>query len=66
MCIEMDKIEELLKTSYWSIDILPKQVPKNSPGQYFAVEVFLSDQHAAIMQKHVYKSKRRHQYVFYL
>ena len=50
----MDKIEELLKTPYWIIDILPKQVPKDSPGQYFAVEeYFLSEQLAAIKQKHI-------------
>lgn len=33
-------IEELLEKPYWIIDILPKQVPKDSPGQYFAVEDF--------------------------
>ena len=36
---EMKKtIDELLQCSYWIIDILPSQVPKDSPGQYFAVE----------------------------
>ena len=34
----MDRIEELLQTPYWIIDILPMQVPKDSAGQYFAVE----------------------------
>ena len=29
-------IEELLQSPYWIIDILPSQVPKDSPGQYFA------------------------------
>ena len=31
-------IDELLETPYWIIDILPKQVSKDNPGQYFAVE----------------------------
>lgn len=30
-----DRIEALLNTTYWIIDILPFQVPKDSPGQYF-------------------------------
>ncbi len=30
--------EELLLKPYWVVDILPWQVPENSPGQYFAVE----------------------------
>ena len=33
-----DKIEQLLQSPYYIIDILPMQVPKNSPGQYFAIE----------------------------
>ena len=33
-------IEEYLETSYWVIDILPKQVPENSSGQYFRVEEY--------------------------
>ena len=49
-----DKIEELLKKPYWIIDILPKQVPKDSPGQYFAVEeFFLKEQLAEIKKKHI-------------
>lgn len=49
----MDRIEELLQKPYWIIDILPMQVPKDSPGQYFAVEdYFLKDQLAVIKQKH--------------
>ena len=36
----MDRIEELLDKPYWIIDILPKRVPENSPGQYFAVEAY--------------------------
>ena len=46
--------EELLDTSYWIIDILPEQVPKDSPGQYFAVEdYFLREQLDAVKQKHI-------------
>ena len=49
-----DKIEELLKKPYWIIDILPKQVPKDSLGQYFAVEeIFLKEQLAEIKKKHI-------------
>ncbi len=48
-------IEELLETPYWIIDILPEQVPKDSPGQYFAVEqYFLKEaQLDAVKQKHI-------------
>lgn len=50
----MNKIEELLQKPYWIIDILPIQVPKDGPGQYFAVEdYFLKDQLAVIKQKHI-------------
>ena len=48
-------IEELLESPYWVIDILPKQVPKDSPGQYFAVEEYFlqEEQIAEIKQKHI-------------
>ena len=48
-------IEELLQTPYWIVDILPSQVPKDSPGQYFTVEeYFLQDERLAeIKQKHI-------------
>lgn len=47
------KIEELLQTPYWIIDILPKQVPKDSPGQYFEIEKYLREkQMKDIRQKH--------------
>lgn len=50
----MDRIEELLKAPYWIIDILPRQVPKDSPGQYFAVEeYFLREQLSSIKQRHI-------------
>ena len=47
-------IEELLEKPYWIIDILPKQVPKDSPGQYFAIEdFFLEEQLPEIKKKHI-------------
>ena len=47
------KVEELLQTQYWIIDILPKQVPKGSPGQYFEIEKYLrEEQMKSIRQKH--------------
>ena len=46
-------METLLQSPYWIVDILPKQVPDRSPGQYFAVERhYLSEpQRSAIRQK---------------
>lgn len=42
----MVDIEHLLTKPYWIIDILPKQVPANSGGQYFTIEkYFLSPPH---------------------
>lgn len=47
-------IEELLNTPFWIIDILPKQVPPDSAGQYFAVERYLREtQLSEIKRKHV-------------
>ncbi|MBO4677073.1 MAG: hypothetical protein J5633_05975 [Oscillospiraceae bacterium] len=48
-------IDELLRASYRIIDILPEQVPKDSPGQYFAVEKYYLDplRLAAVKQKHI-------------
>ena len=31
---------EIFEKPCWIVDILPKQVPKDSPGQYFAVEEY--------------------------
>ena len=47
-------IEELLQTPYWIVDILPKQVPRNSPGQYFAVAEYYwqETQLAALQDRH--------------
>ncbi len=46
-------IDELLEAPYWVVDILPKQVPKDSPGQYFAVEAFYRQKKrmAALLEK---------------
>ena len=33
-------IEESLERPYWVIDILPKQVPADSKGQYFRIEKY--------------------------
>ncbi|SDC32412.1 hypothetical protein SAMN04487864_1059 [Succiniclasticum ruminis] len=50
----MSRVEELMKTQSWVVDILPARVPKGSRGQYFAIEKhFLKEQLANIKQKHV-------------
>ena len=51
----MKTVEELLQGPYWIIDILPSQVPKESPGQYFVVEDYFlqGDRIEAIKQKHI-------------
>ncbi|MBQ9032501.1 MAG: hypothetical protein IJ106_13780 [Parasporobacterium sp.] len=48
-------IEELLKKPYWIMDILPKQVPKDSAGQYFAIEEYYlqEPQRMKIRQKYL-------------
>ena len=33
-------VEEYLEKPYWVIDILPKQVPADSKGQYFRIEEY--------------------------
>lgn len=50
-----EKIERLLQSPYWIIDILPMQVPKDSPGQFFAVEKYYLEENrmAEIKQKHI-------------
>ena len=49
------RIDELLQMPYWIIDIFPKQVPKDSPGQYFSVEKYYLEKErlSAIKQKHI-------------
>ena len=51
----MMTIDELLQKPYWIIDILPEQVPADSPGQYFAVEKYFlgKEQLDRIKQKHI-------------
>ena len=46
---------ELLEKPYWIVDIMPHQVPKNSAGQYFAVEHYYRTEprSAAVRQKYV-------------
>ena len=45
-------IEELIEGQYWIIDILPKQVPAESAGQYFAVErYFLQPERKAMIYR---------------
>ena len=48
-------VEELLRSPYWIVDILPEQVPRDSPGQYFSVEAYYLKQPrlAAVKQKHI-------------
>ncbi len=48
-------IDELLQMPYWIIDILPEQVPEDSPGQYFSVEKYFleTERMADIKQKHI-------------
>ena len=47
-------IEELLEKPFWIIDILPKRVPKDSPGHYFTIEnFFLKEQLSEIKKKHI-------------
>jgi len=54
--VEMKRtVEELLQKPYWIIDILPKQVPEDSPGQYFAVEKYYlePERFSSIKEKHI-------------
>ena len=48
-------VEELLEAPYWVVDVLPAQVPEDSPGQYFAVEEYFLEERrlAAIKEKHI-------------
>jgi len=48
-------IDELLEMPYWVADILPRQVPRDSPGQYFAIErhYLREPQITAIKQRHI-------------
>ena len=44
-------IEELLQRPYWIIDILPRQVSADSPGQYFTVERYFRTVRRAEVQR---------------
>lgn len=48
-------IDELLQAPCWVIDPLPRQVPPDSPGQFFAIERYwLEPEHLAhIKQRHI-------------
>ena len=48
-------IDELLEMPYWVVDILPRQVPADSPGQYFAVErhYLEESQFVQVKQRHI-------------
>ena len=49
------RIRDYLQGPYWVIDVLPKQVSKESRGQFFAVEDYFlhDDRLAAIKEKHI-------------
>ena len=51
-----DRIEDLLQGPCWVIDILPRQVSKESGGQYFAVEEYFlhNDQFDSVKKKHIH------------
>ena len=48
-------IEELLEKPYWILDVLPEQVKRDSPGQFFAVERYFLEPSrlAAVKESHV-------------
>ena len=50
-----NNIDELLQKPYWIIDILPEQVPKDSPGHFFEIERFFLERSnlASIKRKHI-------------
>ena len=43
----------MLEKPYWVVDILPKQVPKDSAGQYFKVEQYFLKRRPALCEKFV-------------
>ena len=49
----MEPVFELLEKPYWVVDILPKQVPKDSAGQYFKLEQYFLKQRQALSQHFV-------------
>lgn len=49
-----ERLEALLEKPYAVVDILPKQVPADSPGQYFAVEDWYLQHIGALRQKYAH------------
>lgn len=49
----MENVFELLEKPYWVVDILPKQVPKDSAGQYFKVEQYFLKRRSTLCEKFV-------------
>ena len=49
----MENVFELLEKPYWVVDILPKQVPKDSAGQYFKVEQYFLQRRPELCEKFV-------------
>ena len=47
-------IDEYLDKPYWIIDILPKQVPQDAGGQYFAVERYYLDRIGLLREKYAH------------
>ncbi len=47
-------IDEYLDRPYWIIDILPKQVPQDAGGQYFAVERYYLDRIGLLREKYAH------------
>ena len=45
-------IDDYLDKPYWIIDILPKRVPQEAGGQYFAVERYYLDRIALLREKY--------------
>ena len=48
---KFEKIDALLEKPYWLIDLLPKQVPASSHGQYFEIEQHFLSQLDTLCQK---------------
>ena len=51
--MEETQIEALLESPYWVVDVLPKQVPQDTGGQYFAIEKYWlrEPQRSVLLQK---------------
>lgn len=52
---DTDLIDNYLSKPYWVVDVLPKQVPANSSGQYFQIEDYIRNSHwmNIILQKQI-------------